>query len=190
MGSDQLQNDQRGILIGIHVELPRFSVPSLRRAVVSGRLQNDLSAIVVERLGGTAKAGFALGVSDRKRRLCTPYFGRRRVLHPEFHARLDGRDAIEVQRVQAHHFVNGIVENEAQIVEIQNRVQASAQVLKQFGEALVGSNRLRNFQQRGVLVVQVWTRTVRGAWPYAVVLRSFAKCTAPSAPRANRFGSV
>ena len=106
----------------------------------------------MERLGGTAKAGFEFGVSDRKRRLCTPYFGRRRVLHPEFHARLDGHDAVEVQRMQAHHFVNGIVENEAQVVEIENRVQAPAQILKQFGEALVGSNRLRNLKQRGVLL--------------------------------------
>ena len=52
------------------------------------------------------------------------------------------------QNVQAHHVARGIVQDQVQIIEIHDAVQALGEVVKQFAQVAVLRNGFGNFEQR------------------------------------------
>ena len=85
-------------------------------------------------------------VGNDQRVLRSPYLRRWRFRHAERRTGLDSRLVFRVKRVQSHHVVNRVMQDQTEVGEIEDRVQSTPQILEQFRQAFVVCECLRDFQ--------------------------------------------
>jgi hypothetical protein len=90
-----------------------------------GQAAKGAQPIIVKNLHRSRVTVLLLGVGNEQSFLSSPDFSGRRIVHSEFHPGLNCWNAIKMKCVQAHHVARGIVKDQAQVVEVQNGVQAT-----------------------------------------------------------------
>ena len=140
------------------IRRPKPMAPRRRCAVVSGSSAKERTPVLAQALHEFRITVFFRGVADDERFLRLP--------HPAGGMAVDGsfraggfivRDA-GLEDVQAHDVADGIVQGERKEIEIDDRVQASGEVVEKRGKVALLGDGLADFQHGFELLARVFRR--------------------------------
>ena len=178
------QNRQARWPVRVALRTPQVQRSDFASRAGQGKTAKRFQSVLHEHAGRSRKTAGLLGFTNDERPLRPPHFSGRRIVHAELHAGMDRRHPIEVQGVHPHHLVLGIVKNETQIIEIQNRVQTAAEIFKQLGQSFGERKLPATLPAEWCTDFREGVRSDLGAWP-CLHAAGLSQRTPPQCPSRN-----